>query len=249
MWIFCYNFEFLFCPWSDNDQSFSQLCWTLTEFGGRGSTWEGGERRGQTDRDAYGEDSGDQFSRQRDLVSSEESNRESVKNDGGPPQIQLAWNIFPGVIQKLLWPWLLVQLGRDVRHWKCLEFGRISVVNCRSRSLEEPKNSFNFFLSQYWFISFLSVINFLQSEARQTWVNFNCVEKCLIVSLLRTLWNSDQWLYCPYTFYVCHPTANLYWPRMTRKSIPECGGLSEQMNRFMNEFCADLRNNSAANYI
>ena len=27
---------------------------------------------------------------------------------------------------------------------------------------------------------------------------------------------------------------------MTRKSIPECGGLSEQMNRFMNEFCADL---------
>ena len=97
--------------------------------------------------DAYGEDSGDQFSRQRDLVSSEESNRESVKNDGGPPQIQLAWNIFPGVIQKLLWPWLLVQLGRDVRHWKCLEFGRISVVNCRSRSLEEPKKSFNFFLS------------------------------------------------------------------------------------------------------
>ena len=148
---------------------------------------------------------GDQFSRQRDLFSSEEINRDSVKNDEGPPCIQLAWNIFPSVIQKLLWPWLLVQLGRDVRHWKCLEFGRISVVNCCSRSLEEPKNSFNFFLSQYWFISFLSVINFLQSEARQTWVNFNCVEKCLIVPLLRTLWNSDQWLYCPYTFYVCHP--------------------------------------------
>lgn len=155
--------------------------------------------------DAYGEDCGDQFSRQRDLVSLEKIIRESVKNDGGPPRIQLAWNIFPGVIQKLLWPWLLVQLGRDVRHWKCLEFGRISVVNCCSRSLEEPKNSFNFFLSQYWFISFLSVINFLQSEARQTWVNFNCVEKCLIVPVLRTLWNSDQWLYCPYTFYVCHP--------------------------------------------
>ena len=94
-------------------------------------------------------------------------------------------------------------VGRDVRHWKCLEFGRISVVNCCSRSLEEPKNSFYFFLSQYWFISFLYVINFLQSEVRQTWVNFNCVEKCLIVLLLRTLWNSDRWLYRQYTYLLC----------------------------------------------
>ena len=42
-----------------------------------------------------GGDCGDQFSRQRDLVSSEEINRDSVKNDEGPPWIQLAWNIFP----------------------------------------------------------------------------------------------------------------------------------------------------------
>lgn len=83
------------------------------------------------------------------LFSSAMINPGSKKNDTTAPRLQLARNILPGVIQKLLWPWLwlLVQLGRDVRHWKCLEFGRISVVNCCSRSLEEPKNSFDFFFS------------------------------------------------------------------------------------------------------